>query len=247
MEVSDANERSVKLFGKKLPQDTQMVPRSGIKVIRDNIVFDAVGAAEYRVESIKFDEILRGLQVYLAKVPQKERILISSSWDKLRDSIECLPNRSKNFPKMKLDELPQQPAEVMQVPDYLLVDEDEGMELTGHKYPEQVDEGDLDSDLEVGMDVAIYTDEQRGRPWVGRVLSLLDDKRFIVQWFTRKTIRSTTFQALTNSDGSPNISELENGCIMFWQMSENRTKTSFTLNSFWLENIKIEYLKLDTN
>ena len=245
VEISDAKEKSVKLFGKKLPQDSQMVPRSGIKVIRDNIEFDAVGAAEYRIESIKFDEILRGLQVYLAKVPQKEKLSISKSWDKLRDSIESLPNRSKNFPKMKLDELPQQPAEVLQVPDYLLEEEDDGMELTGQKYPEKVDEGDLDSDLEVGMDIAIYTEEQRGRPWVGRVLSMSDEKRFIVHWFTRKTIRSTLFQALTNSDGSPNVSELENGCIMFWQMSENRTKTSFTLNSFWLENIEIEYQKLD--
>ena len=237
--------RCVKLFGKKLPQDTQMVPRSGIRVIRENIEFEPVGTAPYRTENVKFDEILRGLQLYLAKLSPRERLPITSSWDRLRDSIESLPNRSESFPKMKLEDMPRQELEVLQVPENLLDEEDEGMELTGDKYPESVDEGDLDSDISVGMDICIYTDECRGRPWVGRVLELLENKRFLVHWFSRKTIRSKTFYALTSSDGSPSTAELENGTVMFWQMSENRTRTSFTLNSFWLENIEREYQKLD--
>ena len=73
----------------------------------------------------------------------------------------------------------------------------------------------------------------------------MEDQRFLIQWYSRKTVRSTTFQALINSDGRPNISELENGSVMFWSMSENRTKDSFTLNNFWLKNIEREYTSLD--
>ena len=233
------------MYGKKLPQDTQLVPRSGIRVIKDNVEFDPVGTAEYRVHSIKFDEIMRGLQVYLAKLPPRERLPITRSWDKLRDMIEGLPNRCEMFPKMKLTNLPKQQPEVLQVPDYLMDEDDDGLELMGDKYPELVDEGDLDSEISPGMDVCIFTENLKGRPWVGRVLELLEDQRFLIQWYSRKTVRSTTFQALINSDGRPNISELENGSVMFWSMSENRTKDSFTLNNFWLKNIEREYTSLD--
>ena len=235
----------MKFFGKKLPQDTQLVPRSGIRLIKENIDFEPVGPADYRVENIKFDEILRGLQIYLAKLHIRDRVPIISSWDRLRDHLENLPNRSINFPKMKIVELPKQEVEVLQVPEYLQ-DEDEGMELTGDKFNESVDEGDVDVDLAVGMDVCIYT-KNHGRPWVGRVIELLEDKHFIIQWFKRKTVRSKMFFAMTNSDGSPNISELEYETIMFWQFSENRTNTSFTLSNFWLENIEREYKTYDEN
>ena len=237
--------RCVMLRGKKLPQDTQLVPRSGIRVIREDVEFEPVGPAEYRIDKINFDEIMKGLSIFLRKLPLQEKMTISTSWDRLRDKLENLPNRSENFPKMKLKDLPKQLPEVLQVPDYLMDGDEDGIELTGDKYPENIDEGDLDSEISVGMDVCVYTEEKRGRPWVGRVLQLLEDQRFLIHWFTRKTIRSKTFYALTNNDGSPSISEQENGTVMFWQMSENRTQTSFSLSNFWLETIVREYESLD--
>ena len=46
---------------------------------------------------------------------------------------------------MKL--LPQQQLEVLQVPEYLMDDVDyAGTELTGDKYPVEIDEGDFNSD-----------------------------------------------------------------------------------------------------
>lgn len=237
--------RCVMLRGKKLPQDTQMVPRSGIRINKENISFDPVGPAEYRIEKIKFDEILRGLYVYLAKLPFSERLPVIASWDRLRDRLESLPNRSRNFPTLKIHDLPKQEVEVLQVPDSLLDEDEEGMELTGAKYPETVDDGNPDDEISVGMDICIYGDDNKGRPWVGRITQLLPDRRFLINWYTRKTVRSKTFYAMTDSKGDLCISEQENDTIMFWQMSENRTSTSFSLSSFWLETIDREYESLD--
>ena len=239
------NQRLIVFRAKKLPQDSEMVPRAGIRLIKENTEIDPVGCAEYRIEKINFDEIMKGIHLFLRKQPLQERITVTESWDRLRDRLEGLPRRSESFPKMNLIQLPKQLQEVLQVPEYLLDKEDEGTELTGDLYQEEVAEGDLDSEIAAGMDLCVYTTEKQGRPWVGRVLELLEDKRFLIHWFTRKTSRSKKFEALFNRDGSRNISEMENGSVMIWQMSENRTQTSFTLSNFWLEDIAREYDVLD--
>ena len=239
------NQRQIVFRAKKLPQDSEMVPRAGIRLIKESTEFDPVGCAEYRIEKINFSEIMKGIHIFLSKQPLQERMNVTASWDRLKDRLEGLPRRSESFPKMNLHQLPKQLQEVLQVPDYLLDKEDEGTELTGDLYHEEVAEGDLDSEIAPGMDLCVYTTEKQGRPWVGRVLELLEDKRFLIHWFTRKTVRSKKFEALNNKDESRNISEMENGSVMIWQMSENRTQTSFTLSNFWLEDIAREYDVLD--
>ena len=89
--------RSVMLRGKKLPQDTELVPRSGIRVIKDEIDFEPVGSAEFRTENLKFDEIMRGIHIFTAKLSLQERMVITSSWDRLRDHLESLPRRKESF------------------------------------------------------------------------------------------------------------------------------------------------------
>ena len=244
----EEGKRNVKFFGKKYPQDTQLVPRSGIRILKEGIKFEPIGTAEYRIEKINFDEILRGIHVYLSKQTRPERLAIMSSWDRLRDKLEGLPRRSNGFPKLKLDEFPSQQIENLHAPDYLLNEDEgdgDGCELTGDKYPENVDEGDLDSEIREGIDVCIFTEVKNGRPWVGRVVRVLDFRRFIIHWYTRKTSRSKIFTASFEADGSRSVTELENDSVMFWSMSENRTKNSFSLSPFWLENINREYDKLE--
>ena len=41
---------------KKMPQDKELVPRSGIRLLKENIEFEPVGCAEYRIERLNFDE-----------------------------------------------------------------------------------------------------------------------------------------------------------------------------------------------
>ena len=146
---------------------------------------------------------------------------------------------------MKVKDLPTQFQEVLHVPEFLVDNDVEDTELTGDIYPEEILEGDLDTELSCGMDICVYTVEKSGRPWVGRVVELLGDQRFLIHWFTRKTCRGKKFEALLRADGSRSVSEMEYGCVMFWQISENRTESSFTLSNFWLEEIAKEYRVLD--
>ena len=235
------------LRAKKLPQDSELVPRAGIRIIKDIVDFDPVGCAEYRIEKINFDEIMKGLHLFMSKLPPQEQMIISTSWDRLRNNLETFPRRCEGFPKMKIEDFPKLLQEVLQVPEYLAEGEESGKELTGDKYPEEIVEEDLDDEISAGMDVCVYTNAVRGRPWVGRVLQLLEDQKFLIHWFTRKTVRSTTFTALMNADGTRSISEQEHGTVMFWQMSENRTQTSFSLSNFWLKTIEKEYEVLDSD
>ena len=45
----------VKFRGKRLPQDTESSPRSGIRIVKKDVVFEAVGAANFRIENLQFD------------------------------------------------------------------------------------------------------------------------------------------------------------------------------------------------
>ena len=223
-----------------------MVPRAGIRIINEGVEFEPVGPAEYRVDTIKFDEIMKGINIYLSKQPLGKRMEVSQSWERLRKKIESLPERSENFPKMKLNDLPRLVREPLHVPDHLMEEEEDAdNELTGDIYPEDVTDGDVDSEISLGMDVCIYTESKRGRPWVGRIVQLLEGRRFIIHWYSRKSSRSKLFEASYNADGSRSVSEMENQMVMFWQMTHKRTQTSFYLETFWLETIEREYNVLD--
>ena len=238
------NKRLVVFRAKKLPQDTQMVPRAGLRLVQDDVEFDAIGCADYRVENINFDEIMKGIYLFLSKKSSQERRAVLISWDRLRDHIESLPRRSSSFPKMKLNDLPKQRHEVLQIPEYLEEVED-GTELTGDLYPEEVEEGDFESDIATGMDVCVYTTNKRWRPWVGRVVQLLENKKFLIHWYSRKSGRGRKFEAMTEENGERCVSEISYGSVMNWGMSENRTKNSFTLSTYWLEYFVREYANYD--
>ena len=238
----------VKLRGKKLPQHQEFFPRAGIRLLKENILFGPVAPAEFRIEKIKFDAINKGLSVYLSKLPLEKKMSIQTSWDSLRTALESLPRRSDNLEKMMITRLPKQTPNVPAVPPEHLASRDDHVELLGDLYPEEICDGHLEDEVAEGMDVCIYTKELRGRPWVGRVVRVKkEDKRFILQWFTRKTIRSTLFTALKQSDGSPSLSEVDNASVMFWMMSEpqSRSATSFSLSLPWLQTIQAEYEAID--
>ena len=50
-----------------------------------------------------------------------------------------------------------------------------------------------------------------------------------------------------SASGERNVSEMDNESVMIWQMSENRTESSFMLSNFWLEDIRREYETLDAD
>ena len=174
-------------------------------------------------------------------------MLIHSSWDNLRHTLESLPGKQDNLRKMNLDILPTQEVDVTMA----AIDDDSyeridvNKMLTGNLCPELIEDGDLDEDIEEGTDVVVYTEVTRKRPWVGRVSELLPNKKFIIHWYQRRSGRGNTFNAMKNFDGSPYLTEQDFQSIMFWEMSEKRTKDSFNLSNFWLVAIRQEYEKLD--
>ena len=245
----DTDRGNVKFRGKLLPQlpDTELYPRSGIRLVKENTTFESVGVADFRVEEIKFDDILKGLNRFSAMLPLEKKMQVMSSWENLRRLLESLPNKKNNFPRLKLEDLPKQRiVDEVQVPDYLK-DRIDAVEntLTGELYPEEAGEGNL-AEIDVGTDVVVYTDEVGTRPWVGRVTQLLAGEKFEIHWFRRKSGRGSTFHAMRNQLGHPVLSVLDLESIMFWHMSEKRTEESFSLSPYWIEAIRNEYESLDS-
>ena len=238
----------VKFRGKYLPQlpDSEFEPRSGIRLIKEDTTFEEpVGAAEFRVEDIRFEDIFKVIQKKTFNLPLDEKMRIISSWENLKKKLQSLPGKMDNLKKMKLEELPKQSViNLAPTPDYLR-DAALSVEntLSGDVYDEEPLEGDL-SEVGVGSDVCVYTENQKGRPWVGRVVELLANKQFIIHWFCRVG-RSMVFEAMREPDGSPALSTIELDSIMFWEMSVKRSEDKFSLPSYWLETIKMEYAKLD--
>ena len=241
-----SEDRAVKFRAKRFPQDHVYFPPSGIRIVQDNIIFEPVTAAEFRTESIKFDEIWKGLELTLAQLCEDEQNRITISWDRLRKYLESLPDMRQTLKPMHIFDLPRQHTELVSfsIPQHLSSEEFQP-ELSGDRYPDSVLDGEFRADTAEDMDVVVYTEDKASRPWVGRVLSVLPGNRFLLQWFTRKTVRSRTFYALSNKDGSPCTAELDNSSVMYWCMSEKRTQASFELSAYWLEVIKQEYRKLD--
>ena len=237
----------VKLRAKRLPQDEQLVPRAGIKLMKTGHSYGPVKIANLRVERLNFDLVMRGLNVYLSDKPLDERMRIQSSWDALRKSLLDLPSKVESFPKMILTDLPQVKIAAPSVPRSLVNGKDLP-DIKGELFPERaVMDAHLEDEVREGMDVCIFTKDKRTRPWLGRILKILKNKKFILQWYARKSSRSTEFKALTNADGSPSIAELENSTVMFWMISEpqSRKPDRFSVSNYWLLTIMKEYEEID--
>ena len=56
---------SVKLRCKKLPQDLEWKPPTGIQLIKDGVDFVPDPASNFRIDDLKLDEIFKSLNKYL--------------------------------------------------------------------------------------------------------------------------------------------------------------------------------------
>ena len=243
----------VKLRAKRLPQfdDKELQPRAGIRLYKKGCVFDAVGAADFRVEEIKFDLIMKGILKYASKLPEERQRGVLNSWGKLRDTLDSLPNRRSTFPSMKLEDLPVQKVDLASsrtASNSDLLDPIDSIEtaIRGEIFPEEVTVGAY-SEISVNTDVCVYTSDITSRPWVGRVTKLLEGEKFEIVWFTRKRGRGGVFRMMKDQQGNQIKAVLDLNSVMFWHMSENRSDESFTLSPYCLEAIRVEYLELDAS
>ena len=172
---------------KLYPQDEQYGPSEGIKLLKDDIEFEEVGASDFRVEKLNLEKVFSNLYKYFPELPLDVRIPVQSSWDALKETLEGLPSRVETFAKMNLKSLPKQTSPQFDPPAQLqFVAEDEVPELQGELFPESLEEGDFSNEVVEGMDVCVYSHTKTQRPWLGRVASVIPNNKFVIRWFTRR-------------------------------------------------------------
>ena len=218
-----------KMKYKWLPQAEKWIPESGIKLLKDEPDFGPVGPAPFRFESLELDEFEASLRTkYFPTLQAQVRITVAASWERLRRKFEGMERMKNTLPKMKLSDLPmsgQQPRDVFE---FL---EEEGTagnrkEVVGEFY------GETNGDVKVGEDIAVYTEEKVGRPWVGRVKQVTDED-VLIHWFGKKSNKRFTFDELKNQDGSPQTDKISRASILYRCVSSVSRETSFQIKNKW--------------
>ena len=238
-------EHGIAVFrAKKYPFNEEWIPAAGIMLLKRSIEFLPVKSSEFRIDSLCLEKVFNDLYMkYFPILETNEKRKAEVSWERLRTVLENLPKQQMNLAPMRLLRFPKQvPAPPSTIPQYLEPFMNlQTPELIGqHCIVEPID-SHFQSELRKGMDVAIYTESRKDRPWLGRVVEVQDDGlSFEVQWFKKKG-RSSTYYALTNKDGSIYSSLLDTETVMFWEFTENKKIDSFELSKDWLEKIQLEY------
>ena len=176
-------------------------------------------------------------------MPYHVRVRVNDSWSRLREKLENLPRMQENLQKMRLQSLPKQAVQPEpSLPDeYNFVVENEALpEIVGDVF----EEGLFDSNISIDQDVVVYTECKEGRPWIGRVKEIIQDRKFMIQWYQRQG-KSYRFVASFNSDKTSYLSRLETSNVMMWDMTVQKTKDSFYLTPYRFTQIIKEYGKYD--
>ena len=224
---------------KKLPQSSVLVPRSGILLLKESVVFNPIGAAEFRPGGVPFDPIMKTVRTIASKLPEDEKLEMFKSWDRLRENVERTSRNRPYLKKMDITSFPK--VQVRELPPLMdaLAEPVDDLVIQGNIRDEVIEEGIID-EFEENVDIVVYTKSLSQRPWVGRIQEILPGNELAIQWFTRNKKRKQ-FNALTLPDGSPSIGVVSMDSVMFTDMSEQRTEDSFCLSNYWLEVISAEY------
>ena len=208
---------------------------------------EPIPVADFRIESLQLDKLMRSLQSYFNTFPLPARMTVVSSWEALKKALESLPNLRDGMPRMNLLSLGKQNA-----PEDSQGDDDDDIEpnrpqITGDFHEENVDEGDLEQEIAIGMDVCVFTRTKIGRPWVGRVVTIISKEEFEIQWYEKDlNFRNGTYKAMNLDNGSPYLSEQRMESVMFWSFTESRSDLSFIISPYWQACLRREYIKLDS-
>ena len=88
--------------------------------------------------------------------------------------LENLPKQLRNLAPMRIllfpRQVPSQPAVVPQYLDPYL--NSETPELIGQICNVEPTESEFQTEIQTGMDIAVYTESKKDRPWLGRVLDI---------------------------------------------------------------------------
>jgi hypothetical protein len=240
---------SARLRGKRYLFDKEWFPPTGIRLLQEETNFYDVGTAAFRLEKLQFDKIFQHLQRFLSTLPLTEKLAVGSSWNRLREKLEKIADNKDALVKMKLLAISTQAARSAHLPEHFThLEQDENVpDLQGELFPESLDEGDFNEDMQEGLDVLVYSKVKKGRPWCGRIIKIVDSHKFLIHWFARAKGDRNTFVASYNGDKSPYTSELETGTVILWNFSSKIDQSSFHVNSFFLLKFKEEYIVHDNS
>ena len=232
----------VKMKAKHLPQSEEWIPSSGIRLVKEGVIFEPISASEFRIEKLELVHVFRYLMKYFQWLLMALRVKVSSSWDALRDTLENLPRRRMNLMTMKIENLPKQPMHPSPiVPDeFQHIYEREIPALIGDIFPENLDEGKFEDEIMEGLDVVCYTRSKAKRPWVGRVTEVLPGGKFVINWYARKKGNKNNFFAM-KVNGKLYLSVQENASVILWGFSEQRLEDSFVVSNYWMAKIRSDY------
>lgn len=242
-------EKKISVFrAKKYPQNEEWIPEGGIKLLKDNVEFTSVEASDFRVDTLHLDKVFSDLYTkYFPTLELKDRKEAEASWERLRTVLENLPKRRKNLAPMRILSFPKQIAATpTSLPHYLEPFMNEAVpELCGEKCIVEPTDSQFQTEIKSGMDIAVYTASKKDRPWLGRVLTVMEDGlSFEVQWFKRRN-KGLTFHALHNKDGSKYTQMLDTDTVMLWEFTDNKTVDSFEVSQEYLDKIREEYSSHD--
>ena len=238
-------EGEVRLRCKRLPQSIQYGPPSGLKLLKSGFNLGTpIGSSDFRVDSLDLDSLKRYIENKFSNLPLEERLEVISSWTRRFKILQDLPKRKEGLEKISLRDLPNQVEySTRPLPENAITSE--GACIVGEEFPEDEPlEGHVEEILP-GMDVAVYTETRRGRPWVGRALSIdMESNTFKIRWFMKATGTRNKFVSMSSSDDvSTSIQSLES--VMFWGFTDDRNEDSFTISSVMMDALRIEYENLD--
>ena len=237
----------VKLRYKKLPQSAEYGPVGGMKLLKTRGNLEAIKAADFRVESLGLEKLLRGLQPYFASLDLETRMIVVTRWEALKKTLEALPLKREALARMDIQKLPKQ-ASGQASRDDGTVEEDRQVQGTFFDVP--VEEGDLEKDICTDMDVCVYTRVKRKRPWVGRVISIKDRETFVINWYMKdESSKCGRYIAMFNDNSTRYVSELDMEVVMFWAFTQGREEgpgnDSFLITPYWHDCLMKEYERKD--
>ena len=232
----------VRLRYKKLPQSPTYGPVMGIQLVKSFEDFEPVRASEFRVETLQLDKLLRGLQPYFCTMNLEARMRVQARWEARKKALEGLPAKRDGLPPMDMSELPTQGDDE----DAQSEEDIDQRQVHGTFFEERVEEGDLEKEICVDMDVCVYTVQKRKRPWVGRVISLENRDNFVINWYERDvTSKCGRYISMRKDDGTLYTSEMDLATVMLWSFTADRQENSFVITPVLHDCLKKEYSKID--
>ena len=231
----------VRMRVKRLPQDSVWEPSTGIRLLKQSPSYEPVGCADFRVEELELPRVVANLEKYFKRLPTHTRHVVSDSWLRLKEKLERLPKMQKNFPPLKLSNIPDLSEVEAALPEeyeFIVTGDQEGPMIDGEMY----EDGLFKSAIKIGLDVVVYTTNTTGLPWVGRVSKIIDENYFEIQWFQRNG-KSNRFRAMHNSNGSPFLSKLDVASVMMWNVASEKADDNFYIQPYRLSQILKEYGK----